>query len=94
MFIICYPRDSIILYTHDIHSHKTRNSTSKTMTLTRYSTNRSQNSIKYKGIKIWNSIPNHMKSFSFRKFKLECKSFLLDKCTVVNLVEKLLCLLA
>ena len=63
------------LYTHNIHSHETCNSTSKAMTLTRYSTNRNQNSIKYKGVKICNSIPNYLKSFSFRKLKLEYKSF-------------------
>ena len=66
-------------FTHNIHSHETRNSTSKTMTLARYSTNRNQNSIKYKGVKIWNSIPNHLNSFSFQKFKHEYKKFLLDK---------------
>ena len=66
-------------FTHNIHSHETRNSTSKAMTLTCYSTNRNQNSIKYKGVKIWNSIPSHLKSFSFQKFKHEYKKFLLDK---------------
>ena len=66
-------------FTHNIHSHETRNSTSKAMTLTRYSTNRNQNSIKYKEVKIGNSIPNHLKSFSFQKFKHEYKKFLLDK---------------
>ena len=66
-------------YTHNIHSYEARNSTSKAMTLTRYSTKRNQNPIKYKGVKIWNSMPNHLKSFSFRKFKHEYKEFLLDK---------------
>ena len=51
----------------------------KAMALTRYSTKRNQNPIKYKGVKIWNSMPNHLKSFSFRKFKHEYKEFLLDK---------------
>ena len=66
-------------YTHNIHFHETRNSTSKAMKLTRYATNRYENSIKYKEVKIWNSIPNYLKSFSFRKFKHEYKKFLLDK---------------
>ena len=58
-------------YTYNIHSHETLNSISKAMPLTRYSTNRNQNSVTYKRVKIWNSIPNHLKSFSFRKFKDE-----------------------
>ena len=48
-------------YKHDAHSHTTRNSTSKALAIKRFSTNRGQNSIKYKGATIWNSIPNLLK---------------------------------
>ena len=48
-------------YMHDAHSHTTRNSTSKALAIKRFSTNRGQNSIKYKGATIWNSIPNQFK---------------------------------
>ena len=59
-------------FTHNIHTHETRNSTSKAMTLTRYSTNRNKNSIKYKGVKIWNSIPNH---FHFKNLNMNIRNF-------------------
>ena len=44
-------------YAHDRHSHITRNSTFKALTIKRFSTNRNQNSIKYKRSTIWYSIP-------------------------------------
>ena len=66
-------------YMHDAHSHTTRNSTSKALAIKRFSTNRGQNSIKYKGPTIWNSIPNQFKLLTYRKFLREYKKFLFIK---------------
>ena len=44
-----------------------------------YPTNRLQRSIKYQGVKIWNSIPNDIKSLKFQQFKSRFKTFLLSK---------------
>ena len=66
-------------YMHDAHSHTTRNSTSKTLAIKRFSTNRGQNSIKYKGATIWNSIPNQFKLLTYHKFQREYKKFLFNK---------------
>ena len=38
---------------HDTRLHTTRNSTLKALTIERFSTNRGQNFIKYKGATIW-----------------------------------------
>ena len=42
-----------------------------------YHTAKLQRCIKYQGVKVWNSIPQEIKSFSFRKFKLHYKKSLL-----------------
>ena len=34
-----------------------------------------QNSIKYKGVKIWNSLPKNIRTLSFVKFKKSCRQY-------------------
>ena len=58
-------------YSTDVFSYSTRNSkTNQSLYLTHYSTNRTQRSFKYFGVKIWNSIPQNIKQHStYRNFK-------------------------
>ena len=47
------------------------------LSIPRYRTTKMQKCIKYQGVKVWNSIPQEIRSCSFRKFKLQYKEFLL-----------------
>ena len=48
--------------------------------LPRYSTNRLQKSIKFRGVKIWNEIPFHIKTncCSLKNFALKYKQYILQ----------------
>ena len=64
----------------EVSQRATRHSVNKYSLYTpRYPTNRLQRSIKYQGVKIWNSIPNDIKSLKFQQFKSRFKTFLLSK---------------
>ena len=63
----------------NVHTHSTRNYSSKAIFIPRYSTTRAQKSFKYTGVKIWNEIPQPFKLLPFNKFKTEYKKFLLNK---------------
>ena len=58
----------------------TRNSkTNQSLYLTHYSTNRTQRSLKYLGVRIWNSIPQNIKQHStYRNFKNSYKYYLIS----------------
>ena len=60
------------------HSRQTRTTASLNLIIPLYQTKRTQQSIKYSGAKIWNSIPNNIKDLSFRKFLKESKEILLN----------------
>ena len=60
------------------HSRQTRTTASLNLIIPLYKTIRTQQSIKYSGAKIWNSIPNNTKDLSFRKFSKESKEILLN----------------
>ena len=47
------------------------------LTITLFKSNRTQRSIKYIGLKIWNSISHNLKSMTFNQFKKHYKSVLL-----------------
>ena len=70
----------------NVHTHSTRNYSSKAISIPRYSTTRSQKSFKYRyvGAKIWNEIPQLIKQLPFNKFKTEYKKFLLNKYLPIN----------
>ena len=59
------------MYSTDVFSYSTSNSkTNQLLYFTHYSTNRTQRSFKYLGVKIWNSIPQNIKQHStYRNFK-------------------------
>ena len=60
------------------YSRQTRTTASLNLITPLYKTKRTQQSIKYSGAKIWNSIPNNTKDLSFRKFLKESKEILLN----------------
>ena len=59
-------------------SRQTRTTATSNLIIPLYKTKRTQQSIKYSGAKIWNSIPNNTKDLSFRKFLKESKEILLN----------------
>ena len=63
-----------------IHSRSTRFSDKNFFYLPRYSINRLQKSIKFRGVKIWNEIPFHIKTncCSLKNFALKYKQYILQ----------------
>ena len=60
-----------------VHSHYTRQKHQKCYFLFYVKTTQAQNSIYYKGLKIWNEIPKVIKKMNFLKFKKEIKQLYL-----------------
>ena len=56
-----------------LRSRQTRTTASLNLTIPFYKTKRTQQSIKYSGAKIWNSISNNIRDLSLRKFLKETK---------------------
>ena len=81
------PLNSLFCDISNVHYHLKRlKSEQNIYILSKISTNRCQQSTKYQGTKIWNSIPlNLTKSFS--KFKYECKKLLLNRYKLLNKFE-------
>ena len=74
------PFIDFFLKVDEVSQRATRQSVDKYSPYTpRYPTNILQRSIKYQGVKIWNSIPNDTKSLKFQQFKSRFKTFLLSK---------------
>ena len=65
-------------YSSDSHSYSTRNSSKNNLHLPRFSSARTQKSLKYIGVKLWNNIPYRIKQLSFSKLKIAWKSLLLE----------------
>ena len=63
----------------NIHRRNTRSVAHNDLHLPKFSTNRCQNSIRYKGVKIWNSTPCDLRNEPYPKFKLIYKNALLNK---------------
>ena len=61
-----------------IHVRSTRSKTNNNLYLPKFSTCRCQQSIKYQGVKIWNSLNPELKKQSFKKFKANLKNDLLE----------------
>ena len=53
------------------------NNCEMTLYIASYTSSKMQRSMKYQGVKIWNSIPRQIKSSSFRAFKTKYKNTLL-----------------
>ena len=61
-----------------IHERSTRSKTNNNLYLPKFSTCRCQQSIKYQGVKIWNSLNPELQKQSFKKFKANLKNDLLE----------------
>ena len=61
-----------------IHERSTTSKTNNNLHLPKFSTCRCQQSIKYQGVKIWNSLNSELKKQSFKKFKANLKNDLLE----------------
>ena len=73
------PFENYFTETGNVHSHFTRGSSVKAYTVPRYTTSLAQKSFKYQDIKIWQSVPAHIKKLSYAAFKVKFKSFLISK---------------
>ena len=60
------------------HNRQTRTTAFLNSIIPLYKIKRTQQSIKYSGAKIWNSVPNNTKDLSYRKFLKESKEILLN----------------
>ena len=67
-------------YSSNSYSYSTRNSSKDHLLLSRFSTTRTEKSIKYVGAKLWNSLPETLRHLSYREFKITHKNVLLKKC--------------
>ena len=73
------PLSSLFNKTSTIHSRHTRTNALNNLYPPKYSTNRCQNSFRYQGTKIWNSISVELRNQSFSKFKNNFKYSLLKR---------------
>ena len=60
------------------HSYNTRTKTNVGFALPRPRTERGKRSLKYSGIEVWASVPDRMKSMSFKAFKYHLKSYIIE----------------
>ena len=74
--------DNYFDYVHAIHKRSTRTSQMKNqLYIPRFRTNRLQRFIKYRGVKVWNDIPNEIKDnkCNFSAFKRINKKYLISQ---------------
>ena len=69
--------DNYFSLTNHVHPRNTRISSNNQLIIPLFKTQRTQTSMKYEyiGAKLWNSIPEYFKNYSFPKFKIEYKIF-------------------
>jgi len=68
------PFSSYFTHFNKQHQHLTR--TSNNFSLPLYSSSKTQRNIKFVGAKLWNSIPNHIRKLTYKKFTVTYKNFL------------------
>ena len=71
--------NSLFSNVFDVHHHLTRSKSQQKLCISKFLPNRCQQSIKYQGTKIWNSILFNLRNQSFSKFRYEYEKALLDK---------------
>ena len=64
--------------TSNTHKLNIRSCSSDTYNLPRFKTNKLQHSIKFAGLKVWNKLPNEIKSCSLNVFSKKIKTSILD----------------
>jgi len=68
--------------TSSVHTKNTRSTSNYSLNyyIPRFGTNKLQQSFRYQGVKVWNSIPNHFKQkMTFSLFKKKLKKYLIDQ---------------
>ena len=63
---------------NDIHNQRTRATEKKNLYLPKFSTICCQKSIRYQGVKIWNTLPVELRNLTFKQFKSQYKSMILE----------------
>ena len=87
IFVFKWNRNSVPIFfsnffkkTSDVSKRITRQSTkSSNLYYPRYRSNRLRRSIKYQGVKVWNSIPENIKKLSENLFKKQLKEYFLPR---------------
>ena len=65
--------------TRYLHNYSTRHSGSRNYNITTAKTSRGQKSIKFLGPKLWNEVPNDLRTLSKVNFKIKMKNLLLAR---------------
>ena len=73
------PTKSYFSRTNTVHNHYTRSSSNNSLVTPTFTSVRTQRSLKYVGLKIWNSIPQNIKTLSYARFQKELKIYYLNK---------------
>ena len=73
------------------HNYNTRSKSNKNYFVDFVRTNSGKNSLKFKGVQLWNNILSKLKSFSFFRFKKENKKLLCEQYKQTKKLNQLLC---
>ena len=73
---------SYFTLTKNVHSRRKRVSCNNQLTILLFETQKIQRSIKYRGAKIWNSIPIWIKKYLFQKFRKDYKKLLMTNLSI------------
>lgn len=68
--------DDYFIKQSTVHSHRTRSVSRGSLFVRRCTLKRTQNSLRYLGVKIWNDLPLEIKKLSYPNFKSKLKSYL------------------
>ena len=71
--------DPYFLPIEQAHHYNTRSKSNQNYYLNSERKNSGKKSIKFLGVKMWNQIPLTIKSYTFYRFKKECKQILINK---------------
>ena len=62
----------------EVHERQTRSTSKNNLCLPKFSTSRCQRSLRYQGVKIWNSLKPNLRNQSVKRFKVSMKNLLLE----------------
>jgi len=75
-FMLDFDKNKLPIYfnhyfceTWQVRTRFTRSAEKQSLYLPRYRTNRLQRSIKFRGVNIWNNLPNFLKNTPYHKFR-------------------------
>ena len=67
--------DDCYKFVTNVRRHRLRSVDDEKLYLPLFKKKPRQNSIKYKGVKIWNSLPKNIRTLCFMKFKKSCRQY-------------------